>query len=424
MDTILQAVQLVENNQIDEALRLLQEFSNGANDDEKYTIAELYLQWGFLDEAKEILKELIHKYPDESDLILSLSDIYIEQENDEEAMELLAEIGEDQPEYVQVLLQLADLYQSQGLFEVAEQKLLEAKNLMPNEVIIDFALGELFFSIGEFLKATTYYEKVSNESDTIADISVHDRLAESYAAIGEYEKSLDYFKTGETETPDKYFKYGVTAKQADRNDIAIYAWKRVLELDEYYHTVYLNLAEALLDEAMYEEAYETVKKGLQVDEFNKQLYFIAGKVTNQLNALKESEEYLREAIALDPDYMEAILFLVEHLKEANRYEEVIELITEVKSIGSGDPLYDWELARAYNEEENFDEALKAYRETYEILNDDTDFLKEYGYFLTEDGQIKEAINVFENYLKHEPEDYEIEEFYSRLKLNEENEGEL
>lgn len=424
MDTILQAVQLVENNQIDKALDLLRSFLNDANDDEKYTIAELYLQWGFLDEARDILQELIIKYPLENDLVLSLADIFIEQDNDEEAIELLAEIGEDQPEYVQVLLQLADLYQAQGLFEVAEQKLLTAKNILPNEIIIDFALGELFFSIGEFLKATTYYEKVKREQDTIADISVHDRLAESYAAIGEYEKALELFKTGTTETPDKFFKYGVTANQAGRNDIAINAWKRVLELDEYYHTVYLNLADALLEEAMYKEAHETVKKGLQVDEYNKQLYFIAAKVTNQLNDLEASEDYVRQAIALDPDYREAVLFLVEHLKETDRHTEIIELITEIKSVGAGDGLYEWELARAYNEEENFPEASQAYQAAYVTLADDTDFLKEYGYFLTEDGQVKEAITVFSKYLEQLPDDYEIEEFYSRLKLSENNEGEF
>jgi len=176
MDIILQAIKLVENDQIEEGLKLLKDYVGKANDDEKYTIAELYLQWGFLEEASLILKDLLQKYPDETDLKLSLVDIYIETNDDESAISLLADVTEDDPEYVQALLQLADLYQSQGLFEVAEQKLLTAKNKLPTEIIIDFALGELYFSIGEYLKAITYYERVAAQHQVLADISIDDRL--------------------------------------------------------------------------------------------------------------------------------------------------------------------------------------------------------------------------------------------------------
>lgn len=419
MDTILEAIQLVENNQIEKALKLLKNHVKNANDDEKYTIAELYLQWGFLEEAAVILHDLIKKYPDESDLKLSLVDIYIEIEDDESAIALLDNFNENDPEYVQALLQLADLYQAQGLFEVAEQKLLTAKNILPNEVIIDFALGELFFSIGEYLKAVNYYEKVANEEAMLADVSVLDRLAESYAAIGEYEKAIPFFKDGSEESPDKFYKYGVTASQAGRNDIAIKAWKRVIELDEYYHSVYYNLAQALQDEGLIEDAYQVAKKGLQIDSFNKQLFLLTGMIAHQLNQDKESEDFVRQAIALDPDYREATLFLLEFLKERNRFKEIIDLLTEIKATGSIEALFDWELARAYNEEEQYTDALNAYKEAYITLSDDTDFLKEYGYFLTEEGQTREAITVFENYLNQIPDDYVIEEYVLRLKHPEE-----
>jgi tetratricopeptide (TPR) repeat protein len=418
MDTILQAVKLVEQNKIEKALQLLKEFLPEANDDEKFTIAELYLKWGFLDEAEEILSELLSKYPEELDLKLTLADIYIEKENDEFAIEILAEIPEDSPAYIQALVQLADLYQAQGLFEVAEQKLITAKQMVPNEVIIDFALGELYYSIGEFNKATTHYEKVLLEHDYIAEVSVTDRLAEAYAASGNYEKALDYFKKGDDKSPDKFFKYGVTANQAERRDIAIAAWKQVIELDPHYHAVYENLAEALKEEGMLQEALEMAEKGLEVDSFNKSLYFVAATIAHQLNKEEQSEKYVREAVALDPDYLEAILFLIEFLKDRERHSEIIELITSIQATGSEEPLYDWELARAHEEEEQYQSALESYRKAHINLQEDPDFLKEYGYFLTEEGLVSEAIPVFRNYLNHIPDDYTIEEFLVRLESQE------
>ncbi|WP_067725483.1 tetratricopeptide repeat protein [Oceanobacillus damuensis] len=415
MDTIMEAVQLVENNQTEKAINLLDNYLTKANVDEKYTIAELYMQWGFLQEARLILEELLQQFPEENDLKISLADIFIELEEDEPAITLLNEIERDDPAYIQALVQLADLYQAQGLFEVSEQKLLTAKQLSPNEVVIDFALGELYFSIGEYVKAITYYEKVKNNQNEVGHISLDDRLGESYAAAGEYEKALTYFKEDGNENADKFFKHGVTAYQADRTDIAIKAWEHVLEIDEDYHTVYYQLAKAYEGEGLVEEALEIAKKGIERDAFNKELYFIAGSVAHQLGQDDESEKFIREAIALDPDYKEAVLFSVELFKKNGSFSKISELLLEIKKTGADDPLYDWELARAFNENEWFEEALKYYREAYNSLNQDSDFLKEYGYFLTEEGRIKDAIPIFESYCSLQPLDEDAEAYLSRLK---------
>ncbi|WP_337019425.1 tetratricopeptide repeat protein [Oceanobacillus massiliensis] len=415
MDTIMEAVQLVENDQIEKAISKLRNYLKKATDDEKYTIAELYLQWGFLQEAREILEELLDLYPDESDLKISLADIFIEMEEDEPAITLLNEINTEDPAYVQALIQLADLYQAQGLFEVSEQKLLTAKQLSTDEIIIDFALGELYFSIGEYFKAINFYENVKKQQSEVAQISIDDRLGESFAAAGEYEKALIHFKDDENKNADKLFKYGVTAFQADRNDIAINAWEHVLELDEDYNTVYYQLAKAYEAEGMVQEAFQTAIKGLERDEFNKELYFIAGTVAHHLNQDEESEKFVREAIALDPDFKEAVLFLIELYKKNEDSEAITDLIKEIKNTGADDPMYDWELARAFIEIELYDDALKHYKEAYNSLNQDSDFLKEYGFFLTEEGRITDAIPIFEAYVKLQPLDEETEAYLNRLK---------
>ncbi|MGP4107439.1 tetratricopeptide repeat protein [Virgibacillus sp. L01] len=420
MDTnIMEAVNLMENKQSEKAISLLENYLPKADDEEKYTIAELYIQWGFLKEASNVLQELLQKFPKESEIKVMLADVYTELENDEEAINLLSEIEEDDPAFVQSMIQLADLYQAQGLFEVAEQKLLIAKQYEPNEPIIDFALAELLFSTGSYKNAITYYEKILPITNEMANVPINDRIAEAYAAIGEYEVALSIFQDIDSENPDTIFKYGFTALHAGRRDIAIKAWKQVIELDTYYHAAYYQLAKAYEAEEMPKEAYETAKQGLQVDEFNKELYFFTGSLAHQLNEDSESEKLVREAIALDPDYKEAVLFLIELLKKQNNQETIVELIVEIKGMGANDPLYEWELARAYNEIESYDNALKHYDEAYNSLNQDSDFLKEYGYFLTEEGRMETAIRIFEEYLKQQPLDVDVEEYIARLKQSRE-----
>ncbi|HLR08128.1 MAG TPA: tetratricopeptide repeat protein [Bacillota bacterium] len=415
MDTITKAAKLMEKNQTDEAIALLEDYSSVADDEEKFMIVELYHQWGYIQKAIDLLQALEKKYPMESDIKIMLADMLIEIERDEAAIELLDQVKEDDEAYVQALVQLADLYQAQGLFEVAEQKLLLAKRKEPNEIIIDFALGELLFSIGEYQRAITYYERILPHESQVANVAIYDRLAEAYAATGKYEDALQIFRMSDNKNPDTLFKYGLTAFQANRNDIAIKAWEQVLKIDPYYHTVYLYLAKAYANEKMPDKAYDIAKKGLSVDEFNKELYFIAGKLAYTLRRYDESKDFVRKAVALDPDYKEGVLFLIELFKEEEKFADIIDLINEIQQSGAQDPLYEWELARAHREIESYADALKHYREAYNTLNKDSDFLKEYAYFLVEEGRMDAAIPVFESYLQLEPLDSETEEYLARLK---------
>lgn len=416
----MEAIELFESKQSDKALTILEDYLPSASPEMKYSIADVYFQWGFLQEAKVVLEDLLQTFPHESEVIVMLADVYIELEDDKNAINMLDNISEDDPLYLEVLLQLADLYQSEGLFEVAETKLLEAKTIKPNEPIIDFALGEFFFSIGEYNRSITYYQNLLPEIEELANISITDRLAESYAAIGKYEEALKMYQELESNDPDTLFKFGFTAYQAKRNDIAINAWKKVIELDEHYHSVYYELAKAYKEEGLIKEAYESGKTGIKMDEYNKELFFLTAQLAHQLGE-KESEELVRQSIALDPDYKDALLFLVELLKVKDEHDDIISLINNAKDIGAQDALYDWELARAYNEVEDYPKALKLYDEAAITLKQDAAFLKEYGYFLTEEGKINKAIPVFESYLNIE-EDIDVIEYVERLKFSNENES--
>lgn len=410
----------MENNQTEDALMLLEKYLPTANDDQKYTIAEFYFQWGFLQEALKILRELIQLHPEESELKILLANIFIELEEDSEAIQLLNEVSNDDPVYEQALLLLADLYQVQGLFEVSESKLLEAKQLNPNEPVIDFALGELYFSIGDYQKAIIYYERVLSETDELGHISINERLAEAYASSGKYEVALEYFQKDKSDNPDILFKFGFTAYHADRKDIAINVWKKVIELDEHYHSVYYELAKAYYEEELLQEAFDTAEEGLKMDEYNKELYYFAGMLAYHLQKFSQSENYIRQAIILDADYKEAILFLINIFKQSDKQTEIVDLIQDINQLGAIDPLYDLELARAYNELEHYDKAAKSYLEAYHHLSNDSLFLKEYGYFLAEDGKLDEAIQVLENYLQFEPSDVDTIDQIDRFKQAKDN----
>src|SRR5699024_10180042 len=144
------------------------------------------------------------------------------------------------------------------------------------------------------------------QTEELNGIEIGERLAESHATLGHYDEALAYFKALESENPDILFKYGFTAAQQHRNDIAIPVWQKLLEIDPYYHTVYHELANALKEEGRIDEAYEVIQDGLKQDEFNKELYMMAAHLAIQLQKRTEAYTYLKEAVVLDHDYKAAV----------------------------------------------------------------------------------------------------------------------
>ncbi|KGX87956.1 tetratricopeptide repeat protein [Pontibacillus litoralis] len=420
MQGLEQAIQLMNDGKAQQAIERLRAEQPRANEEEKFTIAQLFLQWGMTDDAEEILYDLKQTYPEEYELTLLLADIYIDKEQDELAIDLLNEIPPDQEEYLSALVQLADLYQAQGLHEVAEQKLFLAKNIAPEEPVIDFALAELSFSNGEYKTCIPYYERALRRHSSVGEAEIPLRLAEAHAMLGEYEQSLDYFQATSDYTPDVLFRYGFTAYRAERNDIAIRVWKKLMEEDPFYQSVYGVLAEALELDGQIEEAYQTAIKGIRKDEFNKDLYVQAGKLAFRLQDKREGYKLIRQAISLDPGYKEAIIFIVERLKEDGDYEAIKDLLEHVREMDEEDPLYVWELARANNELEYYKEALNGYEVAYNSFKEDSEFLKEFGYFLVEEGNPQKAYEMLNRYVEIEPTDEEVQVFMARLHINEED----
>ncbi|MDF0726237.1 tetratricopeptide repeat protein [Cytobacillus sp. S13-E01] len=412
------AIDLIDNGEIEKGLEYLDQIKKGCTDEEKYTIAENYYRWGFVDQAKEIV-ELLHEfYPEEGELSLFLAEIMIDLDEEEDAIEVLATITEEDPAYVQSLLLQGDLYQMQGLSEVSERKLLLAKKKLPQEPIIDLALAELYSSQGDFKKSIEYYNIVLDEHEVVAGINVNSRIAESLSAAGEFEDALPFYEKAikAKEEIDTLFRYGFTAFQAGYYKTTIESLIKLKEIDHEYSSLYLYLSKAYEHEGMLEESYNTIVSGLKVDEFNKELQLYAGEVSMKVGRKENVEQHLREAIALDPGYIEAVQMLTKFLLKEERYDEIIECIEQVSSYGEFDPGYDWDLATAKNKLEQYSDALNHYRQAYTSFKDDIDFLEEYGYFLVEEGKREEALIVFKRILEIDPTKVEIEETVNSFEL--------
>ncbi|WP_174734003.1 tetratricopeptide repeat protein [Mesobacillus harenae] len=416
MRSIEEISYLLENGQLDKALDGYRDILRAGTDEERFTLAEELFRFGFMEETIEVIEKVLESYPGEGELLVLQAEACIEIGNEEKAMLILEGISEDDDVFPQALLLLADIYQMNGLYEVSEQKLLKAKALLPKETIIDFAIGELYASQGRFAEAIKSYEKVLDKQTQVGGINISQRLAESLSAGGAFEEALTYYEKAYEEQFEinTLFGYAFTALQAGKNQTSIEKFEELRAMDPEYHSLYLHLARAYEQEELLQNAIETVKQGIQQDEFNKDLYFYGGKLSLKLNSEKEAEDMLRQALALDPGFLEAALMLNKLFLKQERYDDVLDIIRAVDANDEEEPQFLWDEALANQHNENYSQALNKYQQAYTFFKENKDFLQDYGYFLMEEGKRAEAAEIFSKLLKDEPGNEEYLELLERL----------
>ncbi|MGG4168473.1 tetratricopeptide repeat protein [Rossellomorea vietnamensis] len=407
----------LEEGNLEEAKKQYNQVLKFGSHEEKFSLAEELHHLGFLEEAKELYGNLLQYYPGEGELLIELAEILVEMDKEEEAIETLAELDEGDPTYPRSLLLLADLYQMQGLFEVSEQKLLQAKKLLPHEPVIDFGLGELYSETGRFLEAIRHYQTLIEKGTTeLGGTNVHQRLAEAYSVGGAFEEALTHYEKALQEHLEinTLFGYAFTAYQAGYYEKAIEKFESVKELDPEYHSVYLLLAKSYEREEKLQESLEAVQAGVKQDEYNKELNVFGGKISLKMGLEKEAESFLREALALDPGYVEAALIINKLFFTQERYEDVLEIAQMLTVEGEEEPQINWDLAKAYEGLEQYNHALKQYRIAYTYFKNHQEFLLEFGQFLVEEGLRGEAVEVYKHLIEMDPSNDEWQDLIERL----------
>ncbi|MFS0645015.1 tetratricopeptide repeat protein [Siminovitchia sp. 179-K 8D1 HS] len=409
-------IQYIQTQNVDKAMQIFSRVKKYSSEEEKYSLADQLAHYGFLEEAIELYQSLLEKHPFVSDIKLSLSELLIEIGQEEKALLLLKEIPDTDDLYGAALLLEADLYQMQGLYEVSEQKLLAAKQKYPDEPIVVFALGELYMSQGRFLDAAMCYRQLLSKGEhAAAGQDIHAKLAEALSAGGAFEESIHFYEKAleKHQELNVLFGYGLTCYQAGNYHKAIKAFNELKQLDPDYTSLYLYLAKCHEQVHELEKAIQVGKEGLAVDEFNPDLCAHTGTLLLKAGRNDEAESYLRKALSLDPELLEAAKRLTRLLMKQERHHEVLEITAMFQD--SQDAEIHWDAAYSYQQVEQYSDALNEYKLAYNDLKHNSEFLKDFGYFLVEEGKTEEAAGIFQSLAELEPWNEEWHEWIDRLK---------
>lgn len=406
----------IQDNQLEEAEILLEQALQHDDEETLLLLGDNLFNIGFIIEAKQAFQKVLEKNPEKTEPLLFLAEIAIEEDDLDTAFAYLDDILPEDENYLHALMIQADIYQLLGISEVSEAKLLEAKQLLPREPVITFALAELYFSDQRYGDAITLYQNLLDQNILeLKGLSLEERVGKAYSMIGDFEKALPYLEAAlkKEETDDRLFEAAFVNIQLKEDQKATEYLQKLRELNPDYEALYLYLAELLSEQELIEEAFAVTQEGIRKNPYQVALYHLASELAYRLHDAKNAEDYLIAALELGDKTDETLLTLSNlYLNEA-RFDEVISTIEKMEEIDN--PYASWNLAHAFNELEEFPEAKRFYDEAYLELDHEPEFLKEYGLFLREEGQIEKAQEVLEKYLSLEPEDLEIQtllgEFY-------------
>ncbi len=385
------------------------------NEDILEELGESLLSIGFLEEAKQVFENLKSRHPEQKENNLPLAEIAVENNETDAALELLEEISSDSELYPQALLVTADLYQVLGIPEVSESKLKEASRILPDEALIQFALAELYLSMDRFNEAAFIYQHLLElGEEEINNVSIRERLGTTLSLEGDFENAVEYLEASleEGETDERLFQTAFVYRQLKDNDKSIRYLQELRELNPQYRALYLPLAESLQEEELVEEAQTVIEEGIQENPYQVDLYHFASENSYRLHDAKKAEDYLLQALELGEKTEETLLTLSNLYINEERFEEAIKTVERMED--TQNPYALWNLAHAYNELEDFEQASQYYEQASLELKHEPDFMKEYGIFLREEGRLEEAKSYLSHYLEHEPGDMEAESILDDL----------
>lgn len=415
-----QALEKIENGDIKEANRLYAWALRKDDDDTLNSFAEELYSLGFDNKAKRIYENLLKKYPDEDSLHVNLADIEIGQGNADGALQHLALVNPTSDAYLQSLLVSADLYQTEELYEVSEQKLLEAQRIAPDEQVVLFALGEFYNMMQNYKKAASYYLTLIKQGVlSLSAVNLVARLATAYAGMGKFETSMAYFEQikAADKTPDILFQQGFVYLQLKNYDQAITLLTQLRDTNPDYVSLYPILATAQEKNGDHKAAYKTIQEGIGFDEYNEDLFIQAAQLANELQKLEDVEKNLKQALAINPEQMKAVVQLSNLYIQQNRFQANFDLLQPYIQENDLDPQIYWNIAVSDEHLEKFVEAKEAYQNAYPFFTNNADFLHAAVYFFRQVGAQEWVLKSLHAYLKLVPDDSEFNDMLNEYESN-------
>jgi tetratricopeptide (TPR) repeat protein len=364
--------------------------------------------------AQKYLEKVVKAKPETTEAQALLATVYAKQRNFSAAVTAYQKVVELDPNRASAYLGLGDIY-----FRM--QRWNDAVGALEKGVALDSGSKQALFQIGnaleelrDFAKAAEAYErflKLNPENawtgylrlgscrmelqqfdQAVAalqeaqkaqplDIKVNYSLAMAYRRAGQYDQAEAALKSlAGLNPPDASTYYSDIIKmydEAGRNENAIEAARKVIELNPKSEMAVYNLAIMFQKLKRYEEAIATFRQALSIKPDYDVAYYNIGSCYLNLKMFKESVEAFRNYVALVPDNADAWLQIGVCYMQLKDFESALEPLKKCVELRPDYGVALFNLAVVYlNLKDNYS-ARDVYRTLVNVDPDLAEKLKKY-----------------------------------------------
>lgn len=455
------ALLLLQQRRVDEAVGVMDEAYRLQPDSDKilrWTIL-VHRAAGHTDRVIELYRDLIRREPANADPYIELTALLVQESRHDEAIRLL-EAGRDQvAEPLDLLRLLAGLHAEKAetatddreagrAREAAIRTLESAREKAPADTSILFQLGDLYIADQQIERAVEYFEAVEQEKPD--SLLIRQKLALSFLKLGDKDRAIQalenltrqapghprlFFYLGELyhdkgDTEKALFNFSL-AEKAFPNDPTPLLRKalilsedlkqpekaaRALEegLENKPEDVHLleMLAYVLYDMKDYAGALALFQKRHELalqdeDGAGPLFYFNYALAAEAADRVDEAAKHLREAVRLNPAYLEAYLRHAFDQEDDALLSRCIRVLDKLARLQPREPTVYYYMALLHSSRKAYPEALAAFEKADEhagksaFLGDalDAKFYFWYGAAAERNGEFERAEKLIERCLK-------------------------
>lgn len=282
-----------------------------------------------------------------------------------------------------------------------------------------FYLGRLLVFRGRHEDAIKIYRRLVEVRPDI--LSAHQQLVESLLALDRRDEAIEALEAALRYHPDNldlYLTMGRLLEQAGETDRALEIYDRAQKIQENPH-IQFRQGSILLSEGRFKDAVEKLRAAHEGAPDNLDISVELGKALESVRDYQASSDILKEVLDKDDKNIEALYYSASALRALGRRGEAIDRLQHLLEITeSPNGVYAPQaaefrgrfksfLALIYQEDHQYDESIRLFREVAQDRPDD--FRGKLGliYALEEADRLDEALQASSELLEAEPKNSDV-----------------
>jgi len=393
------------------------------------------LELGFFEDAQKLLDQYKNIYENEWEIHFLYSRLFAEQNMPRKAIPFLLNGLRIERDNADCLLGLFYAHAMMDQVKKGGKFLLKAQKHHPYNELIWSALIWYYTEINNpqkailcfeeavkispdnpetFRNAGMAYERLGRSEDAqkcyrmALEISpafeeTRDLLADHLIFINKADEAVKLYEEALKDSPKSIWlmsKLVFCFSQNDQLDKAAAAAKKTISLYPNSLIGYIDLAYVHLNSDRVEDAILMAQKAINVAPIDTEGYRVMGIALSEKDDFEGAEEYFAKAITLDPENTEALRDYYNHLRNAGKYEEMIEIVNKVIKLEHPSCTEDYcFLADYYREEGQNSKAFHYLNRAYKSMPSEKELLPPMIGILFERGHIKYGLSVFAKFVE-------------------------